>query len=218
MKTLFEFLKRHFKAVLIVGGVFLCIMIVGMLAGGEEDSYTPEGTDSVVSSPSSHPSSWSIKDYTDEFGMATGEKYVKTYGSGTFSDTVATDQNLRVEVQAFPNGGVRIILWEYGTSQLEALFDSTAYNITVLDQNGEKHKFTSFLQDGYPYLAVLNYSGDGLWESSADMINIFKSGGSVKFHIVNSDDKDNTYSFSIEADGFAKLYETILSASKETES
>lgn len=213
LKTAFAFLKQHLKTFLIACGVFFCIMIIVIVANSEDDSYTPDSANNLTSS---NFSSWSIKDYTDEFGITTGKQYLKTTVSGTFSNTIGKEQNLKVEVQA-SSESVSIILWEYGTSQLESLFDSTQYIITVLDQSGEKHRFHSYLQDGKPYLAVANYSISGVSESSSDLINIFKSSGTVKLHIVNSDDKDNTYSFSIKTDGFADLYEKISSPSQVTE-
>lgn len=207
MKTFFELLKQHLKTVLIACGIFFCMMFIVMVANSNDDSYMPDDADGSTSIRSN---SWSIKEYTDEFGVSTGSRYLKINVSGTFDNMMGTDQALKAEVQVFSNG-VNILLWE-GESQLKADFENTQYIITVLDQNGEKHRFHSYLQDGEPYLSVANYSVNGYLESSADLIDIFKSSGTVKFHIVNSDDKDNTYSFSIKTDGFAALYDKVLSS------
>lgn len=160
---------------------------------------------------SNNSSSWTLNNHTDEFGMATGKQYLSTTVSGSFDNMLGANQTLKAELQVSPES-VNLVLWEYGTSKLEALWDDgNQYIITLLDQNNQKHKYLSYLRDGKPYLAVGEYDIEGFYESSADLTNILKTPGTVKFHIVNSDDKDNTYSFSVKTDGFAELYEQISS-------
>lgn len=214
MEKLFALLKKHLKTVLIACGIFFCVMIIVIAANSNDDSYTTDGAEHSTPQKSSV---WTLNNRTDEFGTATGEQYLKATVSGTFDDIMGADQTLKVELQVSLDS-VSIVLWERGTSRKEAiLLDTNQYVITVLDQNGEKHKFYSYLRDGKPYLAVDNYGIDGFSESSSDLINILKSPGTVKFHIVNSNDKDNTYSFSVKTEEFADLYEQILSAMQETE-
>ena len=214
MKTLFALLKEHLKTVLIACGIFFCIMIIVIVANSNDDSYTTDDVDGLSSNESSI---WTLNDYTDEFGMATGKQYLKTTVSGTFDNITGAEQTLKAELQV-SSDSVIIVLWEYGTSRLEAVWeDSSQYIITVLDQNNEKHRYYSYLRDGKPYLAVDNYGIDGFSESSADLTNILKAPGTVKFHIVSSNDKDNTYSFSVKTDGFAGLYEQIISLMQKNE-
>ena len=105
---------------------------------------------------------------------------------------------------------VSIILWEYGKSIVETLFDSEMFILSVLDTEGTKHKYYAYLMDGKPYLKVDTYTlFPDEYTPYAEFIDIQKSAGTVKFHIVSYEHKDNTYSFSIENEGFAQLYEEI---------
>lgn len=77
------------------------------------------------------------------------------------------------------------------------------------DQNNIKHQYYSYLKDGKPYLDVDNFGIKDFSESAADLIKILETPGTVSFHIINTDNKDNTYSFSVKTDGFADLNKQI---------
>ena len=208
------------KKILIVLGILLVIALIATIANCSGDDTETEGTTPLSTgntTPNSTASTWSICDEKDEFGLSTGEKYLKTTVDGTFNNMMGNDQKLTVEVRASAND-VIILLWEYGTSQLESLYsDSQQFKITVLDQNNTKHQYYAYLSDGKPYLDIDNYRFGDFSESAADLLKILETPGKVSFYIVNSDDKDNTYSFSIKTDGFADLYKQILPQEKTTE-
>lgn len=208
------------KKVLIILGILLVIALIATIAncsGDDTDTEgsTPPPTGNTASN--STASTWSVCEEKDEFGLATGKKYLTTTVNGTFSDYMSKDAKLKAEVRATADGA-NIFLWKYGTSQLESLSDDTMrFKITVLDQNNNKHQYDAFLYDGKPYLMVMNYSIDGYCESAEQLLKILEAPGTVSFYIENKDDKDNTYSFSVKTDGFADLYKQILPQEETTE-
>lgn len=207
------------KKILIALGIFLCIILIATIANCSGDDTESEETNTSSIGNDTHnntTTTWTINEEKDEFDLPTGEKYLKTTVSGTFNNFMGKDQKLTAEIHASADD-VTILLWEYGTSQLESLYDdSQQFKITVLDQNNTKHQYIAYLYDGKPYLIVMNFTIGDYIESVESMLKILETPGTVSFYIVNSDDEDNTYSFSIKTDGFADLYKQILPQQEET--
>ena len=193
------------KKILIALGIFLVIAII-VIGNAEDDSSITSSSSSTTSAPVSKV--WSVCDFKDEFGLPTGEKYLKATATGTFNGVLGKNQDLKVEIQASEND-VFIVLWEYGYSQVDALLERDQYRVTVLDQNNEKHKFYAFIREGKAYLDFDNYRLLD-YKSAEDLVEILKTPGTVSFYVVQTSDEDNSYSFSVKTDGFAQLYEQIL--------
>ena len=209
-------MKKNFIAF----GLLICMMFSVMLTGCfGDDTYTAdvekESSDTLVSSKTSVI--WTKGEFKDEFDNPTGEKYIKTTVNGTYNDTFTEEGNLKAEVRVSETD-VSIYLWENGTDEIELLYgDSLRFDITVLDQNNIKHQYLSYLYDGKSYLDVDDY-GMFSFESAVDLIALlYQTQGTVKFYIENSDDKDNNYSFSINTEGFADLYNEILPLESDSE-
>lgn len=206
------------KKILIAAGIFLCIILVVTIANCSGEDSSDEALASASSAAVSDRvlSTWVLSEFKDEFGNSTGEHYLKTTVNGTFNDVMGKDQKLKAEVRATSNG-VMILLFENETQQLEMLYgDYQSFKITVLDQSNTKHQYLAYLRDGKPYLDFNNYELLG-YKEAAHLLKILETPGTVSFYIVNSDDKDNTYSFSVKTDGFAELYRQILPSTETTE-
>ena len=207
------------KKVLIILGILLVIALIATIAncsGDDTDTEgsTPPPTGNTTSNGTA--STWSVCEEKDEFGLATGKKYLTTTVNGTFSDYMSKDAKLKAEVHATADG-VSIFLWEHGISQLESLSDDTVFfKITVLDPNNNKHQYEAALFDGKPYLWILPYEYLDI-EPATNLLKLLEEPGTVSFYIVNKNDKDNTYSFSVKTDGFADLYKQILPQEETTE-
>ena len=198
------------KKIIVALAIFVAIVLIVAIANSSDENSDYSEKSSGLSNESSS-SIWSVHEYKDEFEIATGECYIKTTVSGSFNDEFeGNNLSLKAEVRAEIDD-VLILLWENGTNQLTSYYsDSHRYVITVLDQNNVKHKYTAYLEDGKPYLDIFDYRIVEN-ESAEDLIEIMKIPGKISFHIVDSDNKDNTYSFTIDTTGFATLYEQISS-------
>ena len=204
------------KKVLIALGIFLVIIFI-VLGSAEDDTSTADSQTVATSSQISSNISkvWSICNFKDEFGLETGKKYLKATATGTFNNILGKDQPLKVEIQASKDD-LFIVLWQYGNTQVDAFLERDQYKITVLDQNKEKHNFYASIYDGKPYLDFEHFKYSNI-EAAEDLLEILKTSGTVSFYIVETDDEDNSYSFSVKTDGFAELYNQIFTKEEVTE-
>lgn len=82
---------------------------------------------------------WKTSFYVDEFNNPTSEAYLRNSDVfvGTFSNSATTNSQLyaRILIDA---DDISIKLWEYGSHEVNT-FSTTYYNITLLDDDGNKH-------------------------------------------------------------------------------
>lgn len=147
-------------------------------------------------------SSWSIGEYVDEFNRPIGKKYIYTSSvSGVFSNSATTNSRLLAGVQINADD-IGIMLLEYGSSQVKGIFDYEDYQITILDESGNKHYFSGTLYEG----------GTRIYFKSSDrskIVNLLKSNDSLEFYLKSSKYSISTYLFEIENSGFYNLYQQL---------
>lgn len=145
---------------------------------------------------------WSIRNYVDDFGDKTEEKYIgfDKYIVGTFSNSATTDSELYVQFLIDKANGVAIQLLEYGNSFVKA-FSDTDYSITVKRESGEK-----FTTSG-----TMPKSNDRIYCSdSSAIIDAISSGEDVSFYIEISNGAMSTYLFTIPGDlSFEEKYDSL---------
>lgn len=146
-------------------------------------------------------SDWFVGEYTDEFDMPTGKKYIAIYGTdGEFSNSATSDSDLTAVLQ-IDGDNIGIMLWEYGRSLVKGVYDSTSYSITILDANGTRHNFTGTMTKGNT--RVYFKSTD-----RAKIINILKQEGETMIYLKNSKYTVSTYLFALDTKGFSEAYQS----------
>ena len=147
-------------------------------------------------------STWSIKEYVDEFEISTGERYVSSSVKGKCSNSYIEDLPLTAELYADAHD-IGFRLWEYGESPVICLYGEDTYTITALDSAGQKHYFTGYMSAGQPSIFI-RYRGD-----RKNLLNILKESEEVRFHIAYENIIRYTYTFTVHTAGFRELYEII---------
>lgn len=145
---------------------------------------------------------WHVGYYVDDFGEPTNQGYIRTNTNGTFSNTATQDSNLNVRFLISNESDISIMLFEYaGNNPVKGYKDR--YRITVLDKDKKRHQFGSS-----------NYDSDRLTVDTSDakkLSNVLKTGGEIKFLIVDTKRSSTRYSFTIEN---ADWYENALTKLK----
>lgn len=176
----------------------------------------------ICASAVADESVWAVREFTDEFGDPTGEKYV--VGGpfiGTFSNTATTDSKLEAYVFCYDNS-VFIRLLEYGDYQVNNPFSKTAEYQVMVKATLNNYGTTRFNFKGgipqsgsdiivYNKLYADNYSGElGAWEISGiryeSLLDVLKRSSEIKFAIRGIDSSMDKYNFSIaNADGLSSM-------------
>ena len=146
-------------------------------------------------------SAWDIGEYTDEFKQPTGKKYMITDAFGTFSNSATTNSKLYAALQ-INKDDIGIMLWEYGSSLVKGIFDYEDYDITILDENNNKHYFTGTIYDG----------GTRIYFDDSDrnaILNLLKNNDSLKIYLKSGKYTISTYLFTINTNGFSTAYNSI---------
>lgn len=148
---------------------------------------------------------WSVNYYVDDFQQPTDEWYItaNTSFSGTFSNSATTNSKLAVQV-AVDAEDVAFFLYEYGRSQVKNPSSNYVdeYDITMRTADGTDHSLSGTAYCG----------GDRLMIEGKDMDTVLaamKDGGTISFHIVESDRTTTSYLFSLEASNFSQVYEEM---------
>ena len=148
---------------------------------------------------------WSVNYYVDDFQQPTDEWYItaNTSFSGTFSNSATTNSKLAVQV-AVDAEDVAFFLYEYGRSQVKNPSSNYVdeYDITMRTADGTDHSLSGTVYCG----------GDRLMIEGKDMDTVLaamKDGGTISFHIVESDRTTTSYLFSLEASNFSQVYEEM---------
>ncbi|MBQ7913373.1 MAG: hypothetical protein IJ308_08105 [Clostridia bacterium] len=141
---------------------------------------------------------WELGEFEDEFGQATGKKYIATMVNGTFSNSATTNSSLIAALQ-ITSTEVAFMLWEYSKNLVKCSYSYDEYSITMLDTEKKKH-----------YLNGTMYAGDSrIYLDSSDksaVINALKKSGTISFYIVYSEYTTSTYLFSVETSNFKSVY------------
>ena len=159
----------------------------------DPDEYGGNGDDTSTT--------WELGEFVDEFNRPTGNKYVSTTVSGTFSNSATTNSDLYASVQV-TSSDIAIMLWEYGSYLVKGTYDTNNYSITVLDQNGAKHYLSG----------TMHKNGTRVYLSSSDredLLSLLQTSGTLSFYLEFSKYSRSTYLFSVETDGFSSLYSEL---------
>ena len=167
-------------------------------SGGGGAAQTSGGSEAA-------PGIWSVNYYVDDFQQPTDEWYItaNTSFSGTFSNSATTNSKLAVQV-AVDAEDIAFFLYEYGRSQVKNPSSNYVdeYDITMRTADGTDHSLSGTVYCG----------GDRLMIEGKDMDTVLaamKDGGTISFHIVESDRTTTSYLFSLEASNFSQVYEEM---------
>lgn len=167
-------------------------------SGGGGAAQTSGGSEAA-------PGIWSVNYYVDDFQQPTDEWYItaNTNFSGTFSNSATTNSKLAVQV-AVDAEDIAFFLYEYGRSQVKNPSSNYVdeYDITMRTADGTDHSLSGTVYCG----------GDRLIIEGKDMDTVLaamKDGGTISFHIVESDRTTTSYLFSLEASNFSQVYEAM---------
>lgn len=167
-------------------------------SGGGGAAQTSGGSEAA-------PGIWSVNYYVDDFQQPTDEWYItaNTSFSGTFSNSATTNSKLAVQV-AVDAEDIAFFLYEYGRSQVKNSSSNYVdeYDITMRTADGTDHSLSGTVYCG----------GDRLMIEGKDMDTVLaamKDGGTISFHIVESDRTTTSYLFSLEASNFSQVYEEM---------
>lgn len=118
--------------------------------------------------------------------------------SGTFTRSSYSDALLSVFITCHPNNGnvIFLELYEYGRDQVIA---DSLFNITMTDESGTRLEILGFMSRGMP----------GIDCSNEQLLQLMRQEGSLQFRIEQDvhPGQDSNYSFVLDADGFAAIYE-----------
>ncbi len=140
---------------------------------------------------------WELGFYVDEFNNPTNEAYMRNSELivGVFSNSATTDSKLyaRILIDA---GDVAIKLWEYGSQEVNA-YSTTYYDITILDDAGNKH-YTN---------GTMYKNGERIYFEDLKFISLLQQNEKLKIYIEeDSYGYNSTYLFEIKNGNFNTVY------------
>ena len=145
---------------------------------------------------------WKKGYYTDEFNEATGEEFAFIDLKGTFSNTATTDSDLSVRIIADYND-IQFYLLEYETYKLTSFFDTQTYTIRVKDGADNIHTFSGWLSESTNRIILDD-------KYKAEMLDILKVGGRIRFAITDDHSTSTKYVFAINnANNFESQWDSI---------
>lgn len=177
-----------------------------------EPGYTPTEKDNVVIystnstqeesndiSYGSTESKWIVKNYVDEFGDQTGEKFLAIGSSDGKYTWNGIDNKLTV-VLIVDKKYAAIMLYEYGSSQANNIFSSdNDYIIKIKDSSGNTKTFDGVMYaNGGDRVIIKDYSG---------FLSILKNGEDTKFYVESN--INAKYNFTLNLNGFAEVYSQL---------
>lgn len=113
---------------------------------------------------------WEVGTYSDEFGDATDEKYIKATLNGTFSNLVTEGSDLAVVI-LIDKSMIRIQLYEYAGNN--PIKDMGLLHFKAKDSKGEIHEFYASNREGGSNIVRNAYVDT--------VINLLSSGGKISF-------------------------------------
>ncbi len=141
---------------------------------------------------------WKSSFYVDEFNNPTNEAYMRNADVfvGTFSNSATTNSKLYALI-LIDAEDIAIKLWEYGSHEVNA-YSTTYYDITLLDDNGNKH-YTN---------GTMYKNGDRIHFEDWTFVSLLQQNQKLKLYIVE-DSKygyNSTYLFEVENGNFNTAY------------
>lgn len=168
------------KKVLFV--LLLIILMVSCTMAG----ITPIGDNGV----------WLVKNYVDEFGNPTDNKYITTSTIGTFSNSATNGSELYVEILVNKNN-VEIELLEYGSYPISVIGRSAYINVKM-SVNGETIDVGEATFDKYTKRLTIN--------NALPVFKALTENPNVRMLITIDDYSLSKYLFDIDSAGFEYTY------------
>lgn len=144
---------------------------------------------------------WETSFYVDEFRNPTNEAYMKNSDVfiGVFSNSATTNSKLyaRFLIDA---EDIAVKLWEYGSQEVNA-YSTTNYDITILDENGNKH-YTN---------GTMYKNGDRIYFEDWTFVSLLQQNEKLKIYI-EEDSKygyKTTYLFEVKKGNFDSEYSSF---------
>ena len=141
---------------------------------------------------------WETAYYVDEFKNPTNEAYIRNSEVfvGVFSNSATTNSKLYVRV-LIDADDIAIKLWEYGSQEVNA-YSTTYYNITILDDNGDKHYTTG----------TMYKNGERIRLKDWTLVSLLRQNKKLKVYIQENSSYgyNSTYLFEMESGNFDNEY------------
>ena len=171
-------------------------------SANNSDTTTAQNNALVTNTPETVKCDWEIGEFTDEFDKPTGKKYMINYVSnGKFSNSATTNSRLSAALQ-ITSDSIAFMLWEYGSQLVKGIFDYEDYEITVLDDTGNKHYYNGTIYDGGTRIYLDN-------SDMSDFLKVLRSSKTVSIYLKTSKYSTSTYLFEINNEGFTNVYKSI---------
>lgn len=138
---------------------------------------------------------WELKNYSDEFGEQTANKYLVLMGEGVFSNSATSNSTLRVVLFVDENS-FSFRLFEYGSSPVKD--DDHIYVTRIKDSVGIIHDFKLWNSGQSGQIGSMSFGSSDY----DDMVDILKKGGEIIVTMKYSSYSDSDYRFKLDVDGF----------------
>ena len=145
---------------------------------------------------------WKLKNYSDDFGEPTENKYLVLMGDGVFSNSATSNSQLRV-VFFIDGDSFSFRLFEYGSSPVKD--DDRVYTTRVKDSEGVVHDFRLWNSGQSGQIGPMSLSS----EDYNKMLDILKKGGEIIVTMKYSSYSDSDYRFKLDVDGFANAIKYV---------
>ncbi|MGN0797485.1 MAG: hypothetical protein ACI4M5_04685, partial [Christensenellales bacterium] len=146
-------------------------------------------------------SAWEIGNYVDEFDRPIDKKYMCCDFDGTFSNSATTNSKLKGSIQ-IDNDKAAFMLYEYGSYIVKGIFDYESYTIRILDENDSTYTLYGTIYEGSYRIYVDSKYLD-------TFISLLRNNDCLVFYLKSSKYSISTYSFKVNINGFAEVYDTI---------
>ena len=143
---------------------------------------------------------WEIAFYVDEFNNPTSQGYIRNPDVfyGTFSNSATTNSKLYARIM-IDTEDVSVKLWEYGSNVVDA-YKTTYYDITILDDSGNKHYTTGTMYKNGDRI----YVAESFWD---DIIVLLQNNEQLKIYIEeDSSGINSSYLFTVKSGNFNDIY------------
>lgn len=147
---------------------------------------------------------WTVKNYVDDFGDPTENKYItnKAYIKGSFSNTATQNSKLNVKFYISSSEYVAFNLYEYAGRNPVKTNGFVNYRVLIKDNDGKRYDLRAASYKG----ANIDFKKD----VSKKIHNIFMKGGKIQFKIENLDNLNSVYEFTIQnANGYDVAFQKL---------
>lgn len=150
---------------------------------------------------------WSLDNFTDEFGDKTRDRFISHWFSGTFSNTATTASSLRGYVQISKSEGVTISLWEYGNHVVKGWKSDGELYFVYVKAAKQKYTFLGELALGSSRIKLIPpYTLKG-YSRPSRYLWLLKKYDRLKIYV--SDGDGSSYRFDIDSRSFNKKYRKL---------